>query len=274
MKTLKNNTLLYDKDCPLCRAYTKSFVSCGLLDQQGRCAYTGTHETVLKNVDLEGAKDEIALVDRKQNTVLYGIDGLIHIFTHERNWLKALLHFPPVYHPIKFCYFFVSYNRKLIAPSKTMFNANECSPSFNLFFRLLYLMVTAFITAVCLGTFIQPVLAHFSMQTGGITELLVVSGQLLSQGIIVSLVNRNRVMDYLGNMMTVSLIGGLLLIPAIIIQHAFVVTAGFTIGYLGLVVFTLFLLHIRRCQLLGLGCGITVSWILYRVVVLGILINV
>jgi hypothetical protein len=273
MKTLKNNTLLYDKDCPLCRVYTKSFVSCNLLDEKGRSAYTETAETIMIRVDKVRAKDEIALVDRQKNTVMYGIDGLIHIFTHERNWLKMILHFAPIYYIIKFSYFLVSYNRKIIAPSKTMYGVNDCSPSFNLFFRILYIAVTAFITSICLATFIQPVLFHFNVQTGNFTELIVVGGQLISQGIIVSLVKKSRVMDYFGNMMTVSLLGGLLLIPAIIIQSIFIIPVWFTLGYFGLVVLTMFLLHMKRCKLLGLGYGITISWILYRVLVLCILMK-
>lgn len=273
MKTLKNNTLLYDKDCPLCRAYTKSFVSCKLLDENGRSAYNETAGNVLTHVDMARAKDEIALVNHGENTVMYGIDGLIHIFTHERNWLKKLLHAVPIYYIIKFFYFFVSYNRKLIAPSQTMYGANDCSPSFNLFFRILYIAVTACITAICLSAFIQPVLAHFNMQSSNITELVVVCGQLASQGIVVGLVKKQRVMDYLGNMMTVSLMGGLLLIPAILIQATFTVSVFFTLAYFALVVFTMFLLHMKRCKLLGLGYGITISWILYRVLVLAAITN-
>ncbi len=32
MKTLENQTLLYDEDCPLCQAYTSAFVKTGILD--------------------------------------------------------------------------------------------------------------------------------------------------------------------------------------------------------------------------------------------------
>lgn len=36
MKTLENQTLLYDKDCPLCQAYTTGFIKAGMLDKNGK----------------------------------------------------------------------------------------------------------------------------------------------------------------------------------------------------------------------------------------------
>jgi predicted DCC family thiol-disulfide oxidoreductase YuxK len=39
MKTLKDHTLLYDATCPMCRLYTRAFVSSGMLDQEGRAPY-------------------------------------------------------------------------------------------------------------------------------------------------------------------------------------------------------------------------------------------
>ncbi len=40
MKTLTNQTLLYDEDCPLCRAYTSGFIATGMLDEKGRKPYS------------------------------------------------------------------------------------------------------------------------------------------------------------------------------------------------------------------------------------------
>jgi predicted DCC family thiol-disulfide oxidoreductase YuxK len=40
MKTLENHTLLYDEDCSLCKVYTTGFIKTGMLDQNGRQAYS------------------------------------------------------------------------------------------------------------------------------------------------------------------------------------------------------------------------------------------
>ena len=36
MKTLENQTLLFDEDCPLCRIYTSRFIKAGMLDENGK----------------------------------------------------------------------------------------------------------------------------------------------------------------------------------------------------------------------------------------------
>lgn len=36
MKTLQNQTLLYDEDCPLCQVYTTGFIKAKMLDENGR----------------------------------------------------------------------------------------------------------------------------------------------------------------------------------------------------------------------------------------------
>jgi predicted DCC family thiol-disulfide oxidoreductase YuxK len=36
MKTLNNQTLLYDEDCPMCTFYTAAFIKTKMLDTNGR----------------------------------------------------------------------------------------------------------------------------------------------------------------------------------------------------------------------------------------------
>ncbi len=36
MKTLRNHTLIYDKECPMCNLYSKGFIQSGMLDENGR----------------------------------------------------------------------------------------------------------------------------------------------------------------------------------------------------------------------------------------------
>ncbi len=40
MKTLKNYTLIYDDQCPMCNIYSKGFIKAGMLDENGREAFT------------------------------------------------------------------------------------------------------------------------------------------------------------------------------------------------------------------------------------------
>jgi hypothetical protein len=78
-------------------------------------------------------------------------------------------------------------------------------------------------------------------------------------------------MEYLGNMMTVSLIGSLLLIPAIIIGGFLAVPAFIWLIYFTGVVTYMLYEHMRRMQILDLGIGMSLSWVLYRTLVLVVL---
>ena len=42
MKTLEDQTLLYNEDCLLCRAYTLGFIKAGMLDENGKKSYSIT----------------------------------------------------------------------------------------------------------------------------------------------------------------------------------------------------------------------------------------
>ena len=80
MKTLENQTLLYDEDCPLCSVYTTSFIKSGMLDQNGRKPYCQLAPEDQSFVDIKRATNEIALVDNENKTVnrldLYNISYL------------------------------------------------------------------------------------------------------------------------------------------------------------------------------------------------------
>ncbi len=79
MKTLENQTLLYDEDCPLCQAYTSAFVKTGILDQNGKKPFTKITTEEAHFIDTERAANEIALIDTKNKTVIYGIDSLLKV---------------------------------------------------------------------------------------------------------------------------------------------------------------------------------------------------
>ena len=70
--------------------------------------------------------------------------------------------------------------------------------------------------------------------------------------------------DYLGNMMTISLAGSLLLIPAILIHPS----KNIATGYFLTVAALMLLEHIRRTKLLNLGWLPTITWIAYRALIL------
>lgn len=126
---------------------------------------------------------------------------------------------------------------------------------------------------VFMALFSASVLSLFSGKLGWnlnqnfLREFVVCFGQIFWQVVFLKAYLKDKIWDYLGNMMTVSLIGTLLLIPALFTDFIPI----FYIIYFGVVVFIMFLEHLRRCKILKLNHLPTISWLLFRVTALAII---
>jgi hypothetical protein len=105
-------------------------------------------------------------------------------------------------------------------------------------------------------------------------EYLICGGQLLFQGLVVSRmkISSRRKWDYLGHMMTISFGGAILLLPGLLFAHwVNLPPLGYAAYFMG-VAGLMFLEHIRRTKLLKLGWALTLTWALYRFVILLIIL--
>lgn len=266
MKTLQNHTLIYDNECPMCNIYSKGFIKSGMLDESGREAFT---ELSFKNknlIDFNRAKNEIALVDHNKNKVIYGLDSLLLIIGNSFPTLEKVARIQPLYWFFKKLYSFVSYNRKQIIPSKND-TENSCIPDFNLKYRLIYIGFVVLFSGLVLGIFSSKL--GLNLNQNFARELIICLGQIVWQTLFLRMYLKEKIWDYLGNMMTVSLIGTLLLVPVLFINLSPV----FNLVYFGIVVFIMFLEHIRRCRILKLNLLPTISWMLFRLTALAIIIG-
>ena len=271
MKTLKDHTLVYDVDCPLCRAYTKGFIASGFLDNGGRTEYQKVGGYFSPDMDPKRSQDEIALVDMRTGKVRYGLDSLMFILAQRFPLMIKALSLPGIRHAINGLYKMISYNRKVIAPAKTNDEYRfQCVPSFNLTYRWAFIIISWIVTSMLLSAFTDLFVPFFA--PGSVSrELIICGGQIAFQAAAVSLVTRSRRMEYLGNMMTVSLIGSLMLIPALIIGEIIAVPAFIWLVYFTCVVTYMLYEHMRRMKILDLGIGMSLSWVLYRTLVLAVL---
>lgn len=271
MKTLKNHTLVYDIDCPLCRAYTGAFIAAGFLDNGGRTVYQQVGGSFAPDMDPQRSQDEIALVDMNTGKVRYGLDSLMFILSQRFPRLIQFVSVPGIRNVINVLYKMISFNRKVIAPSKPHPEYRfQCAPSFNLKYRWAYIVLSWIITSVLLSRYTDLFIPF--VDPGNVyRELLICGGQIVFQAAAVSLVTKSRRMEYLGNMMTVSLIGSLMLIPAIIIGSFIAVPAIISLIYFAAVVTFMLYEHMRRMNILRLGIGMSLSWVLYRTLVLAVL---
>lgn len=265
---LKNRKLLIDKNCPMCNIYGKCFTSIGLLEKNTIDSYQNIHDFYASQIDMKRAKSEIALLDVSASTTLYGIDAMIEIVAHDSDFLKKILKHKFIYAFLLRLYLFISFNRKVIYPTAIEEVGRDCTPELNKKYRWMYIVFVAVFTGVVLNDFAFYLNAHLGWAHDWKRELYICFGQILWQGIAISYLNKNKILEYLGNMSTVSLIGGVLLLPILVLNYYFPLSIIGLILSFGIVVSIMLYEHIRRCKLLGISLWMTGSWILFRTVVL------
>jgi hypothetical protein len=178
-------------------------------------------------------------------------------------------------------YAFISYNRKVIIPPPANTAASVAKtappagtrapqspqPSFRLPYRLAWLFFTAIIAATILTRYAQ--LLTGILPTGAPwREYLICTGQILYQGMVVSVIAPAKRWDYLGNMMTISFAGSIALTPALAIAAFTHLPPAAATAWFLIVAGLMLLEHIRRTKLLGLDWSGTVSWAAYCLIIL------
>ncbi|WP_116787078.1 hypothetical protein [Flavobacterium psychrotrophum] len=267
MKTLNHQTLVYDKDCPLCRAYTAGFVKTGMLDENGRLPYTDLSTDTYAFVDPDRARNEIALIDHYTKTVTYGIDSLLKVLGHSFPIIEKAGKTKFVYSFLKKLYSFISYNRKVIIPSGKNNSEVQCIPDFNLKYRITYILFAGVITTLVLYRYAQLMnygvaILPFYM------EMIFAFGQLPFQWMFIRNQNKETRFEYFGNLMTVSLFGSLLLGLGIIANTIVNIPAETHTLWFLITSTVMFFEHLRRVELLHLSARLCISWLGYRFLIL------
>lgn len=269
MKTLNHHVLVFDKDCPLCNAYTGAFLKAGMLDSNGREAYSEMKEETCSLIDKDRARNEIALVNTKTGNVIYGIDSLFRIIGHAFPVFAPLFRFAPFRWLMKFFYSFISYNRKVIIPSRI--ESGACVPDLNLKYRWAYIIFTWLFTSI--------ILTRYSVLLNGVLppseflrEFLICGGQIVFQAGVLFLIAKEKILTYLGNMMTISFAGGLVLLLVLFGSRFLSLTAPVYASLFMIVAGLMFLEHFRRMKLLEISWLASASWVMYRLIVLSFIL--
>ncbi len=267
MKALKNHLILFDAECPICQRYTQVLVESGMVESEGRKSYQELPQQVCPILDRQRAANEIALVNQETGEVTYGIESLFKVFAASFPYLKPLFLFKPFVWLMSKLYKFIAFNRRVIIPTPILANSFAFQPTFRLDYRIAFLIVTWLLTALILSAYAK-LLNEILLGGNAYREYLICGGQIFFQGVIISLINKSKRWEYLGNMMTISFGGAMLLLPVLILAqwenlHP-LFYAGWFMGVAGLML----LEHIRRSKLLNIGWILTISWVVYRILVL------
>lgn len=220
MKPLKNHTLLYDTQCPLCAAYTRGFIRAGVLDPSGRTPYDDGIELYCATVDPVRARNEIALVNTNDGSVMYGLDSLRYIIGHQSALLKKWLNCELLLMVLRQLYAFISFNRKVIAPVPQV-ATSSCVPEFHIGYRLAYLLFASLLVSFTWFRSLSYMhLPYLQPQAWQVCCFFL--GQLGFQAILLGATRYTRkpIFDYLGHLSTSTLVGSFALIPAGILSIA------------------------------------------------------
>lgn len=274
MKKLKDHIILYDAVCPLCSLYTKGFIDAGMLDKNGRLPYQDLPQSLACTVDQKRYVNEIALVDTRSGTVYYGVNSLLKITGHSFPALARLFRLKPLFKAAVCLYKFISFNRRVILPSKrTEDNTAALEPAFHRGYRLAFLLFTVLFTSIVLSAYNRRL--EVFLPAGDIyREIFICGGQIVWQAVVIFFLKKSSRWNYLGNLMTISFAGALLLLAGMGVGRLFAWQQPMLYaGIFGMVVFAMFLEHIRRTRLLGLDWRVTASWVAYRLLVLFIILS-
>jgi len=269
---LENNKLLIDKDCPMCCIYGKCFTKFGLIDEQTVAPYQIIENHYASQIDMKRAKTEIALFDHNTATTTYGIDAMIKIVANGNSSITRFLHSRFIYAFLLRFYRFISYNRKVIYPTAPEKGIRTCVPELSRKYRWTYILFVAIFTGIILNQYAFHVNTAFGLEHNWIREYYICFGQIIWQLGVIYIFKKEKALEYLGNMSTVSMIGGIILLPILWLNSIFKIHVfGLLAAFMG-VVGIMFFEHIRRCKLLGLPIWMTASWVTYRTFVLAIIL--
>ncbi len=211
--------LLYDDYCPLCSWYSGLFVKFGLLSAENRIPFSKADIEILTAIDIEKGKDEIPYFDRQTKVTLYGIDTVLEILGQRVPFIKVMGNFTPVKWFLQRLYKLISYNRKVIVARKCGTGRFDCSPAFNVFYRMLFMMICLLFNSVMLWPLHICLFSHLSIYHLTFIELQAAHLNFVGINcIIAALLRKRRSIEYLGQVNMLALIVILLLLPLMLIN--------------------------------------------------------
>lgn len=134
-----------------------------------------------------------------------------------------------------------------------------------------YILMSTIVSTIVLFYYVKALPELISNDTI-IKETCMCSGQILWQGIILIVFLKKKIAMYLYQMITVSLLGSLALIPILILHHQVSLGLEIRVGLFFIVVCCMIMDHYRRVKKLELPSYLTATWVVYRILWLPVLL--
>jgi len=212
--------LLYDDYCPLCTWYSNLFVKYRLLAPENRVAFSKAPVEILISIDIEKGKDEIPLFDTNTQKTLYGIDALLEILGQKSSFIKWVGNTKPVKWLLQKLYKFISYNRKVIVAKKCGSGSFDCSPGFNVSYRVLFMVLFFFFNSLMLYPLHNYLFGHLSFYHLSFSQLQQAHLIFVATNcIIAACLKQKPAIEYLGQINMLAVMTILLLLPLMIFTN-------------------------------------------------------
>jgi predicted DCC family thiol-disulfide oxidoreductase YuxK len=246
MKT--DRILVYDDSCPLCAAYTRAFVKAGFLSKEERKTFSTIDEELLLSVNLEKGRNEIPLIDVKTKQVWYGIDALLEILDRKIPFIKSIGKIKPVNFLLRKIYKFISYNRRVIVAPAAKQTSCDCTPDFNIKYRIAFMLFFLLFNTVMLFPVHRYVIQNSFLANAATMQLQAAHFLLVTGNILLSVfIGGKKGIEYIGQINMLALTVILLLLPLILInKYSAVANSFFNNVYLVSVFSNTYFFYYRR----------------------------
>lgn len=266
MPTADNKAILYDDHCPMCALYTRGFVKWGVLNEQNRVAFTEAGrvldpEARATQLDALRARHEIPLIDLAGGPTLYGIDAMVYLLRQRIPLIGRIMRLKPVYAFFRFLYALVSYNRRIMVPSRPQTATFDCTPRFHRGYRLAFIGYAIVLASLLTLLFGRSVGGYWPLAGVGGKMLLICGTGWLVQMLLALLFMKEKAIDYLGHLAVLMIIGTLVLLPGVglggLTDYQFPMIPLLSVAFSSTLMTWQ---HVRRIRLMGLSQGWTWSW--------------
>lgn len=250
---MPQNLLIYDDNCPLCAWYSNLFIKYGFLKPGERKPFSKLDDETFFKIDFNKAKDEIPYLDNANGKILYGIDALVAILSTKIPFIRSVAAIKPINWLLRKLYKLISYNRKVIVAKKCGHGDIDCSPSYNYFYRLLFMLLFLSFNSFMLLPVHQYVLNGLPLYSKTIQQIEVAHFVLVAVNIALAFtLPVKRAFEYLGQVNMLALEAVLLLALLIPIVHFFQPPVFFICVYF--FALTVFIIHeyLRRMEYAGI----------------------
>jgi predicted DCC family thiol-disulfide oxidoreductase YuxK len=249
---MKNNSIIiiYDDSCPLCAAYTNAFIQTGIIEKEGRINFSNITPEMTERIDIKRSANEIPLIDTKTNQVWYGIDALLELLGQKIPFIKQAGNIQPIKWLLYKSYKLISFNRRVIVAAKKTTGGFDCTPDFNIRYRVFFMMICLAFNTWMLIPIQKYLLTAGPPQTTSILHLQYAHFVIVTLNVCIGLVlGQRKGLEYLGQVNMLALIAVLLTIP-IITFNQYLQTANTTLNsfYLGILAVLIINEYFRRMK--------------------------